>query len=724
MHRRFGPYLDVLKTVWENRDRLGYAWRILSNGVCDGCSLGTYGMRDWTINGIHLCWIRLNLLRINTMPSLDPKLLRDVEELRNLPEYRLRRHGRLPYPMVRMRGEPGFKRVSWDEALSLIAERFRNADPRRTAFYLTARGLTNETFYVAQKVARFLGTNNIDYSARLCHSPSTKALKQAIGYGASTCSYRDLIGTDLIVLIGSNVANNQPVMMKYIHHAKKKGTKVAVVNPYIEPGLEKYWVPSSLDSMLLGTKVGDYFFRINVGGDIAFVNGVLKLLIENNWVDRDFIQRHTKGWDGLVDSLEKQSMEVLEKISGLSREEMYKFAEIYGNARTAVFIWSMGVTMHPHGMLNIRAIINLALSRGMVGRPKTGLMPIRGQSGVQGGAEVGVSPDSLPSGLPLNEENVKKFSELWGFTVPSWRGLTVPEMVEAAAKDKLDILYAIGGGLSEVLPDKQYVEKALSNIPLRIHHDIVLNRKMLLPPRDTVVILPATTRYEMEGGCTITTTERRIVYSPEIKGPRLTEALEEWKVLVELAKRVKPWLADKITFNNTREIREDIARAVPLYDGIQYLSKKGDNVQWGGERLCEGWSFNTEDGKARFYPVEPPETTPPTNMFILTTRRGKQFNSMLLSNRDMLTGCSRFQVIMNIDDMAELGLRSGDEVVLRSQTGILRGVVMQGNIRTRTIMAYWPECNTLIERRYDENTMIPAYRGGYVEVKPAKKSED
>jgi predicted molibdopterin-dependent oxidoreductase YjgC len=376
------------------------------------------------------------------------------------------------------------------------------------------------------------------------------------------------------------------------------------------------------------------------------------------------------------------------------------------------------------GMLNVRAIINLALSRGMVGRPKTGLTPIRGQSGVQGGAEVGVSPDSLPSGLPLNEENVKKFSELWGFTVPSWRGLTVPEMVEAAAKDKLDILYAIGGGLSEVLPDKQYVEKALSNIPLRIHHDIVLNRKMLLPPRDTVVILPATTRYEMEGGCTITTTERRIVYSPEIKGPRLTEALEEWKVLVELAKRVKPWLADKITFNNTREIREDIARAVPLYDGIQYLSKKGDNVQWGGERLCEGWSFNTEDGKARFYPVEPPETTPPTNMFILTTRRGKQFNSMLLSNRDMLTGCSRFQVIMNIDDMAELGLRSGDEVVLRSQTGILRGVVMQGNIRTRTIMAYWPECNTLIERRYDENTMIPAYRGGYVEVKPAKKSED
>jgi len=721
MRRRFGPYFEVLKAVWENRDRLGYAWRILSNGVCDGCSLGTYGMRDWTIKGIHLCWIRLNLLRINTMPPLDYRLLEDAEGLRALSEHQLRRMGRLPYPMVRRRGEAGFERVSWDEALNLVAEKFSSTDPGRVAFYLTARGLTNETYYVAQKVARFLGTNNIDYSARLCHSPSTKALKQAIGYGASTCSYRDLIGTDLIVLIGSNVANNQPVMMKYMHQAKKKGTKVAVINPYIEPGLEKYWVPSSLDSMLLGTKVADYYFRINVGGDIAFINGVLKLLIKNNWVDHSFIQQHTRGWEDLVNSLDKQSMEMCERISGLSREEMYRFAEIYGASKSAVFIWSMGVTMHTHGVLNVRAIINLALSRGMVGRPKTGMMPIRGQSGVQGGAEVGVSPDSLPGGLPLSEENVEKISGLWGFPVPGRRGLTVPEMVEAAAKDRLDILYAIGGGLAEVLPDRQYVEKALSNIPLRVHHDIVLNRIMLLPPRDTVVLLPATTRYEMAGGCTTTTTERRIVYSPEIKGSRTAEALEEWRALVELARRVKPWLADRITFNNTREIREDIARAVPLYDGIQHLSRKGDSIQWGGERLCEGWQFNTEDGKAHFYPVEPPETTPPRNMFILTTRRGKQFNSMLLSERDMLTGCSRIQVFMNPDDMAEQGLRPGDEVVLSSQTGSLRAVVVKGNISPKTIMAYWPECNALVERRYDENTMIPAYRSNYVEVKPIEK---
>ncbi|HID04887.1 MAG TPA: formate dehydrogenase, partial [Aigarchaeota archaeon] len=375
--RRFGPYVDVAKAVWENKTSLGYALRILREGVCDGCSLGTYGVRDWTIKGIHLCWIRLNLLRVNTMPPLDGEVLHDVEKLKSLSEPQLRRMGRIPYPMVRYVGERGFRRIAWEEAIEMVAERIRRTDPRRIAFYLTSRGIPNETYYVAQKVARFLGTNNIDYSARLCHSPSTKALKQALGYAATTCSYRDLIGTDLIILVGSNISNNQPVMMKYIHQAKKRGTKVAVINPFAEPGLQRYWVPSSLDSMLLGTKVADYFFKVRVGGDIAFINGVLKHLIERNWVDMNFIQNHTRGWDELVRELERQSLEELEKLSGLSRDEMLRFAELYAEADTAVFIWSMGVTMHGHGLLNVRALINLALARGMVGRPKTGLMPIR-----------------------------------------------------------------------------------------------------------------------------------------------------------------------------------------------------------------------------------------------------------------------------------------------------------------------------------------------------------
>jgi len=224
-------FWEIFRAAWENRDKLGYAIRILNEGVCDGCSLGTNGMRDWTVTGIHLCNVRLRLLRLNTMPALDIKLLEDIGAIREKRSRDLRALGRLPYPMVRRRGDPGFHRVGWEEALSLAATRIKASRPEKLYFYLTSRGVPNETYYVAQKAARAIGTNNIDNAARICHSPSTFALKAALGVAATTCSYSDLIGTDLVVFFGSNVANNQPVMMKYLYYARKAGTKVAVVNP-------------------------------------------------------------------------------------------------------------------------------------------------------------------------------------------------------------------------------------------------------------------------------------------------------------------------------------------------------------------------------------------------------------------------------------------------------------------------------------------------------------
>src|SRR4029077_16621330 len=177
----------------------------------------------------------------------------------------------------------------WDEALDLAARRIRASTPHRIGFYLTARGLTNETYYAAQKVARYLGTNNIDNAARVCHAPSTGALRAAIGVAATTCSYRDVIESDLIVLFGADVANAQPVFMKYLYLARKRGTKVLVVNPLREPGLEHSWVPWSVESALFGTKMADAFFAIHTGGDLAFVRGVLKVLVDEGGIDDAFI---------------------------------------------------------------------------------------------------------------------------------------------------------------------------------------------------------------------------------------------------------------------------------------------------------------------------------------------------------------------------------------------------------------------------------------------------
>ncbi|HEX9467460.1 MAG TPA: FdhF/YdeP family oxidoreductase [Acidimicrobiia bacterium] len=703
-------YKEMVKTVWENRRNLPYAWRILHKGVCDGCALGVAGFHDWTISGVHLCTTRLNLLRVNTMGALDPDRLADVESLRALTGKELRDLGRLAHPMVRRKGEPGFRRVSWDEALDLVAGRIRAARPERLAFYLTARGLTNETYYVAQKVVRFLGTNNIDNAARVCHAPSTTTLKRAIGVGATTCSYTDVIESDLIVLFGANVANAQPVFMKYLYLARKRGAKVAVVNPLREPGLDHYWVPSNVESALFGTQMTDEFFAVSTGGDLAFLNGVLKVLLAEGGIDREFVRAHTVGFDELLDLLESESFGDLERQSGASRADMERFARMYANAPTAVLVWSMGITQHERGSDNVAAITNLGLARGNVGRRGTGLMPIRGHSGVQGGAEMGAYATALPGGVEVTPASAKLLSDTYGFAVGDRPGLTAAEMIDAARRGDLEVLYSSGGNFLDVLPDPELVQDALHRVPLRVHQDIVVSSQMLVDPGEDVVLLPAATRYEQRDGGTETTTERRIVFSPEIPGPRPGEVRSEWEIFVDLAQRIDPARAHLIRFDSGQAIRDEIARVVPLYSGVEMLRATGDAVQWGGTRLCEGGMFPTPDGAAHFIPVEPSEPKVPEGSFLLSTRRGKQFNTMVHAERDPLTGAHRNSVFMARADTDRLGLADGAHVSVRSDHGELRGRVLVSELRPGNVQVLFPEGNVLLgaERR-DPASGVPDY---------------
>ncbi len=715
-------YFDIVKTIWDNRDELPFAWRILRDGVCDGCALGTTGMRDFTMDGPHLCTVRLDLLRLNTMPPLDVSVFKDSKALAKKSGRELREMGRLPFPMLRKRGEAGFRRIAWDEALDIAAVRIRRSDPSRLAFYLTSKGITNEVYYAAQKVARFLGTNNIDYSARICHSPSTVALKEGLGVAASTCSYKDWIGTDLLVLVGSNVPNNQPVTTKYIYLAKQQGTQVAVINPYREPGLERYWVPSVLESALFGTKLADAFFPIHTGGDVPFLNGTLKHLIEWNAINERFIRERTAGFDELKEALSGQTWRSLERDAGISREEMRKFAEMCANARSAVFVWSVGVTQHVFGVDNVRAIINMALSRGFLGREKCGLMPIRGHSGVQGGAEVGCVPTDFPGGDPVSKESAGKFSRLWGFDVPSEKGLSAVGMIDAARAGDIEVLYSVGGNFLETLPEPEHVRSALAAIPLRIHQDIVLSPQMFVEPGEEVLLFPAQTRYEQRGGGTETTTERRIIFSPEIPGRRVGESRPEWEILMEVAERVHPDRSPQIHFEDAEHIRREIAEAAPAYNGIQHLKKKGDAIQWGGPRLCEAGSFPAQGKRMRFAALEPRGIDIPEGWFLLSTRRGKQFNSMVQSDYDPLTGAVRDEVFVSREDAKKLGLREGAPVLVRSKTGELRGRVKFMAIRPRNLQVYWPEGTVLIQKgRVEPASGVPDYNA-LVQLIPIEKS--
>jgi molybdopterin-dependent oxidoreductase alpha subunit len=699
-------YREMARAAWENRDQLPFAWRILKDGVCDGCALGTSGLSDWTLPGTHLCMVRLELMRLNTAPAFDPALLHDVSPLQRRSSRELRALGRLSEPMWRAHGSKEFEAISWDAALQRTAERLRHVDPSRLAFYVTSRGTTNEVYYAAQKAARFFGTNHIDNSARLCHAASTVAMKAMLGYGASTCSYADWLHADLIVLFGSNVANNQPVAIKYLHHAKKHGAQIAVVNPYREPGLERYWIPSIAASAVSGTGLADHWFEVHTGGDRAFLTGVMRALVESGGVDEAFVRERTSGFEQVRAQVSGFAWDALERESGAGRDRMAAFARLLVERPNAIFIWSMGLTQHAHGVDTIKALVNVGLARGLPGQSHRGLVPIRGHSGVQGGAEVGCAPSVDP-------ETAERWTRVWKFRVPVEPGWTAVEMVERAALGEVDVFWNVGGNFLETLPDEQRSREALRRPRLRIHQDVVLSSAMLAESDGDVLLLPAATRYESRGGGTETSTERRIIYSPEIPGRRIGSARPEWWVFREVMARAHPDRRDVIGLADAAAIREEIARAVPLYSGIERLSAKGDQVQWGGRILYADGRFATPDGKARFLPVSlgrAPSTIPGGKTFAVSTRRGKQFNSMVQRAIDPLTGAGRDAILISEDDLAALGLTAGSVVRLRSDSGTFTGTLRSAPIRPGNLEVHWPEGNVLLPAsKVDPDSREPDY---------------
>jgi predicted molibdopterin-dependent oxidoreductase YjgC len=401
---------------------------------------------------------------------------------------------------------------------------------------------------------------------------------------------------------------------------------------------------------------------------------------------------------------------MLEQCSGVTRNQMIGFAQLYGTAESAVFVYSTGLTQHEFGVDNVKAIVNLALARGMFGREKCGIMPMRGHSGAQGGGECGAEPDTFPGGFAVDESSARRFSNLWKHPIPSMPGLKVPHMIEAARRGELQFLYSIGGNLLETLPDRNLVARALERVPVRLHQDILLNTSMLLNAQESILILPSQTRYEQRGGGTSTSTERRIRFSPEIPGHTIGEALPEWEIPVRIGRKAMPNGELLFPFDDTQSIREEMARVMPIYHGIEKLSKEGDHFQWGGPFLFKHGFTSMPENRALFTPIKPQDRRAGPGKFYLATRRGKQFNSMTFGHTHRAMGTtSRHIIFMSPDDAERLELEDGYEVIVRSDIGRMKGIIQLAPLKPGTLQAYWPEANVLIPRRIDPVSGAPDY---------------
>ena len=401
--------------------------------------------------------------------------------------------------------------------------------------------------------------------------------------------------------------------------------------------------------------------------------------------------------------------EALEKDAGLDRASMREFAELIRDAKNAVLVWSMGITQHPFGGDGVQTILNLALARGYIGRDKNGVMPIRGHSSVQGGAEMGAYATAFPGNKPITPENAEKLSKEYGFPVPDWQGMPATEMVEACDRSELDLFYCLGGNFLRTLPEPDYVREAMSRVPVRVHQDIILTDQMFIPAQEAVFLLPAKTRYEQDDGGTETSTERRVMFTPEI--PRqVGEAKAEWKILRDLALAAYPEKASLFGCETGWKMREEIARVVPFYDGVQHLKKTGDAFQYGGPHLCADGQFPTPDGRGHFRNVPLPPLHRQQGEFHVSTRRGKQFNTLIYAEIDPLNNAPRDAILMSPEDAARLHVVTGDRIALVNTLGRYEGRVHCAPIAQGNLQVHWPEGNNIIRKGVvDAHGGVPDY---------------
>jgi molybdopterin-dependent oxidoreductase alpha subunit len=688
----------------------------LSKNTCKPCALGMGGqkggMTDEAGHFPEVCKKNFQAQLTDIQKPIKEDLFKkkSIEEFRNMPSHELEFLGRLNTPLYKSETDNHYSPVSWEEAYSKISEKFRKASPSRSFFYCSGRS-SNEAAYLLQLFGRVYGTSNIHNSSYYCHQASGVGINSAIGTGTATIQLKDLDQADLIFVVGANPASNHPRFMRQLMNCRRRGGKVIIINPIKENGLVKFAVPSDLKSLLGGgSKIASEYIQLIIGGDIALFKGIAKAVIESEAYDNDYIKNFTNGSKEYFHDIQNTSWETIVSNSGVPRSVIQSTGDIYAKSKNVVFAWAMGITHHQYGCDNVESLINLALLRGMIGRPNAGLMPLRGHSNIQGVGSVGVTP-ALKKTF---SENINRY---FGITIENKEGMDTIDCLKASYEKQIELAFMLGGNLYKASPDLGFAEKALNNIPFKIFCNTTLNKSHFVGVDQETVILPCSARDEEVQK----TTQESLFNFVRISNggiTRLNNTRSEIDIISSIADKVlgqSP--VDFKKLKNTSAIWEAIGKTVP---GYKNMIDNDDPAEFQiANRTFHEPVFATADKRANFRVREIPVFPEKTNMFrMMTVRSEGQFNSIIYEKEDIYRGINeRRVVLMNKNDMKNHGFNENDYVNLESSVGKMNRMKVKAfDIFPGCVVTYYPESNILVPINVDQRSKTPAYKMVWVRI--------
>lgn len=572
----------------------------------------------------------------------------------------INREDRLTTPLIKENGE--FREASWDEALDLVANKLKEVsddDPNKVGFYACARS-PNENIYITQKLARVAcGTQNVDHCARICHGPTVAGLATTFGSGAMTNGFDSIKEADYIFCIGSNNMEAHPLFGRKLIQAQKNGAKLVVLDPRYTPT----------------AKIADEYVQFKTGTDVALMNAMIKVIIDNDLQDDEFIKNRTKGFDELKETVQKYDLETVSEITHIAPEVIEKLAIEYAKADKAAIVYSLGITEHSHGADNVMSTANLAMLTGNIGREGTGVNPLRGQNNVQGACDMGALPsDYVGYRKVADQETTDWFNEYYGTNLPAKPGLTLVEMMNAAHAGDLKVLYIHGEDPVLSDADIKHTKEALANLDMLIVQELFMT--------DTAqcadVVLPAAGWGEQEG--TFTNGERRVQCLHKAQEPP-EGAMLDWKIMEEIAVRMGV-PREKFHYESAEEIFEEIRECAPIFAGMnrerldtpEALHWPCPSVDDPCQPLMHKDKFAHPDGLGIFQalehrgPVEVPDEEYP--LLLTTTRVLFHYHAAMTRRCKTLDNEVKTGFIeINTEDAKELGILNNEIVKASSRRG-------------------------------------------------------